>query len=147
MKWSGAVLTVLLLVVWVGSAWWGCTLFVPTSLMASVIGGRLYIEHREPASFLWSKVQWDGPYRTSFQFGWWFARQTLSNPGGSVTTTTSIPLWSPVVVLGAPTVMLWYRDRRRQPGLCIACGYDLRGADHNVCPECGSPCNEPRRIT
>ncbi len=27
---------------------------------------------------------------------------------------------------------------RRKRGLCINCGYDLRGAEHEVCPECGA---------
>ena len=27
---------------------------------------------------------------------------------------------------------------RRKRGHCIKCGYDLRGAEHEVCPECGS---------
>ncbi len=26
---------------------------------------------------------------------------------------------------------------RRKRGCCIKCGYDLRGAEHEVCPECG----------
>lgn len=26
---------------------------------------------------------------------------------------------------------------RRKRGLCIKCAYDLRGTEHNVCPECG----------
>jgi len=26
---------------------------------------------------------------------------------------------------------------RRKRGLCIKCGYDLRGAEHAACPECG----------
>ncbi|MEE9128822.1 MAG: hypothetical protein V3T84_02305 [Phycisphaerales bacterium] len=26
---------------------------------------------------------------------------------------------------------------RRKRGLCINCGYDLRGAEHEACPECG----------
>ncbi len=26
---------------------------------------------------------------------------------------------------------------RRKRGRCIKCGYDLRGAEHTVCPECG----------
>ena len=28
---------------------------------------------------------------------------------------------------------------RRRRGHCIKCGYDLRGTEHEVCPECGSP--------
>ncbi|MCH8152706.1 MAG: hypothetical protein IH830_10090 [Planctomycetes bacterium] len=27
---------------------------------------------------------------------------------------------------------------RRKRGLCVACGYDLRHADHDACPECGA---------
>ena len=27
---------------------------------------------------------------------------------------------------------------RRKRGLCVKCGYDLRGAEHDVCPECGA---------
>ncbi len=27
---------------------------------------------------------------------------------------------------------------------CKACGYDLRGAKHEVCPECGTTPNDPR---
>ena len=30
------------------------------------------------------------------------------------------------------------RHIRRKRGLCVACGYDLRHADHDVCPECGT---------
>ncbi len=26
---------------------------------------------------------------------------------------------------------------RRKRGLCVACGYDIRHAEHDVCPECG----------
>ncbi len=29
------------------------------------------------------------------------------------------------------------RVSRRKRGRCIQCGYDLRGAEHEVCPECG----------
>ncbi len=30
-----------------------------------------------------------------------------------------------------------HRVIRRKRGRCIKCGYDLRGAEHDVCPECG----------
>ena len=32
------------------------------------------------------------------------------------------------------------RVLRRKRGRCIKCGYDLRGAEHEVCPECGAAC-------
>ena len=30
------------------------------------------------------------------------------------------------------------RHIRRKRGHCLKCGYDLRGAEHEVCPECGA---------
>ncbi len=33
------------------------------------------------------------------------------------------------------------RHIRRKRGLCVSCGYDLRHADHEVCPECGAGAN------
>ncbi|MCH8823743.1 MAG: hypothetical protein IH984_09580 [Planctomycetes bacterium] len=35
------------------------------------------------------------------------------------------------------------RTIRRKRGLCIQCGYDLRGTDHIVCPECGTKLSPP----
>ncbi len=35
----------------------------------------------------------------------------------------------------------WYGELRHlirpKRGLCVACGYDIRHADHDACPECG----------
>ncbi|MEE8156294.1 MAG: hypothetical protein V3T53_15175 [Phycisphaerales bacterium] len=40
-----------------------------------------------------------------------------------------------LLVCGPREVRRWLRKRR---GLCITCGYDLRGTEHAVCPECGA---------
>ena len=32
------------------------------------------------------------------------------------------------------------RTVRRRRGLCVTCAYDLRGAEHEACPECGQEC-------
>lgn len=33
----------------------------------------------------------------------------------------------------------WRRRRRARSGLCVVCGYNLRGNLSGVCPECGTP--------
>ena len=56
--------------------------------------------------------------------------------------TIVIPYWCPAfAALGAGTLLLWHRPRTR-PGLCPACGYDLR-ATPNRCPECGHVASPP----
>ena len=57
------------------------------------------------------------------------------------------PLWPGFAInMAFYAVLLWMlwlspfvvrRVIRRKRGLCIKCGYDLRGAEHEVCPECG----------
>jgi len=37
------------------------------------------------------------------------------------------------------------RGWRRRRGLCTTCAYDLRGAEHERCPECGNQVAETRR--
>jgi len=49
-----------------------------------------------------------------------------------------IPLWVPFCIVLLPTAAAWVRDwRRRPPGHCPACGYDLTGNVSGRCPECG----------
>lgn len=51
----------------------------------------------------------------------------------------SIPLWMPLLALGAPTLWLCrYRRRRKIVGRCDQCGYDLTGNLSGQCPECGT---------
>jgi predicted RNA-binding Zn-ribbon protein involved in translation (DUF1610 family) len=54
-----------------------------------------------------------------------------------------LPLWCVVCALGMPAIGLWYADwqrrKRRRPGHCSRCGYDLTGNVSGRCPECGGP--------
>ncbi len=54
-------------------------------------------------------------------------------PGFAINTFSyAAILW--LLILGPFTAR---RKIRRKRGMCIKCGYDLRGTDHNKCPECG----------
>jgi hypothetical protein len=137
-KWGGAVLTVLLLVVWVGSAryeacadyWPACTLHV--------CGGN-------------AAVMWDNPWtpvpviRDSFirehvlPFQWWFSLRRMNQVRStSITTAISVPLWFLAILTAMPSFLIWRHDRKRDPNACSKCGYSRTGlpADR-ACPECG----------
>ena len=65
-----------------------------------------------------------------------------ANPLGTPTwggKGTSVRLLPVLLLLALPTVILWYRGRRRfTPPNCTKCGYDLTGNESGVCPECGT---------
>lgn len=50
----------------------------------------------------------------------------------------SLPMWMLVLFFGMwPAIWLFRRRRRRGPGYCPSCGYDLRATPQR-CPECGA---------
>lgn len=55
----------------------------------------------------------------------------------------TMPLWIPLflfAVLPSCALLKYHHHRRRRkPGLCVNCGYNLRGLTEARCPECGTP--------
>ena len=69
--------------------------------------------------------------------GFAFRGGDATGDGASGPRLVFFPLWLPAMLL-AVLPALWLRRRRRlKPGLCPACGYDLR-ATPGRCPECGT---------
>ena len=65
----------------------------------------------------------------------------VRKPSRSRCEIMGIPLWLPFLIFGATTgfirtVSRVSRRKRRKLGLCLKCGYDLRGSSER-CPECG----------
>ena len=44
-----------------------------------------------------------------------------------------------IAIAGVGTFRAWRGAARLRKGLCLKCGYDLRAAASDCCPECGSP--------
>lgn len=92
-----------------------------------------------------SRILYNGSQRllrTLWWTDWSFTGATMT--AGSVTTKAYVlPLW--ILLAGTVAIALILPRRRFAPGTCRACGYDLRGAAHKVCPECGAGNNQPAR--
>lgn len=85
-------------------------------------------------------------FRHGFQWGGWTSRQprarlylysqvfTIAFPQWAVTAICSVV---PCVWASRCILLRLRRFRRRNAGLCIVCGYDLRGQE-GICPECGT---------
>src|SRR5437773_2597147 len=85
MKWTGAVVTVLLVIVWVGSGWWGVSVVAPP-ISVNVLDGALVIGWPTGHEFDFNGFLATDP------FIWWGGLGTVTLLGVSVNLLT-IPIW------------------------------------------------------
>ena len=74
--------------------------------------------------------------------GWW-SREWLIDAGVDPYGGGHlfVGAWLPLLVLAGAVWLLarpMIRARRRRPGSCVTCGYDLTGNTSGRCPECGT---------
>ena len=142
-KWGGAALTVLLLVVWIGSCWLSVRYVHPGSswdarwwTAMQVRSGRA--QHLQtPPSFL----QTD-PGMSTIKTEPHTLEMRFEHSSGPRLRYWYVPLWPAALLSLLATAAAWRADatylRRVRVGLCPACGYDRVGlAVGAVCPECG----------
>jgi hypothetical protein len=163
-KWGGAVVTVLLVVVWVGSAWGSLNVGAGPLGQTLLAGGRYRwlrtdLPGRpgaswgcsfEPGTNSWVWIyQWDSNrrMRTRVVLCWERTPQSLF---------VLLVAWFPPLLAALPTAAAWWLDvqarRRARLNLCPKCTYDRAGiAGDAKCPECGCggtsgrpASNEPR---
>jgi hypothetical protein len=71
--------------------------------------------------------------------GFWYLRD--SDHSNSRVWNVSVPLWFLVCLSAVLPMLRALRRKRKLPGLCPACGYDLRASPER-CPECGRVSSE-----
>ena len=148
-KWAGLGVCCLILTVW------GLTVdFVGGPRLEVTYHGSLSTTTLKHGGVVWWDVRRvDAPHRLSFDrlpaVEWpWRQRFGLDLPDtGSLTPVGGrfvySPLWPFLCLLGVPTVVLFWRDRRPKPGHCRKCGYNLTGNVSGVCSECGEATTRP----
>ncbi len=82
----------------------------------------------------------------SIEGGIWFPTWQSGKLSGETMTTVVLPLWITSAFFGAIFAFsyllpLHRRRKRKKIGLCVKCGYDLRGSNDR-CPECGTGISE-----
>lgn len=139
------LLCVATVALWVRSYWRGDTAYKWDGADAISVSSR-----RGGIDF--ERVTMPQPFTSDWQWlssrdpppGWRFANHWLLGFGyrnaavaGGRVADVIIPYWAILVAATLlPAIVLHRRRRRHQPGLCPACGYDLR-ATPDRCPECG----------
>jgi hypothetical protein len=148
LRWAGAAVTMLLLVLWIGSGWIGTTLATTKTSFVAVWTGQVYVAIGDvPLPMSAGDMEWGRTKRyTLYWYG--FARPLVN--GGLI----CVPLW-PLIAVAAcsmylswrPELLRWLRSRR---GHCPGCNYDRAGLPPAaLCPECAFqpakpvPCASP----
>ncbi len=130
-KWVGVAACAFLLCGWIGTFWSAFgyqARTVVVNLSVGCIEVSVYPNGMPTQGWF---AAWQ-PYEAR-----WLPRLIHGRFKTSRTTHLFVPLWVPLLVVGAATILAFRHDRRFAPGHCRTCGYNLRGAEHAVCPECG----------
>ena len=93
--------------------------------------GCVFLTNNAPKLAAWYFVGFETHWLPDYNSGLWTRSYYLS-----------IPLWIPSVAfimlgMGCVVPPACRRRKRRKLGLCLKCGYDLRGSKER-CPECGT---------
>ena len=129
-KWVGVVACVLLVCGWIGTSW--STFGYQTSTVSIGLWGGCFETSVYPAG-----LPTQGWFASGHPYeAYWLTRFFHGRLLGVQTTHLFVPLWIPLVVVGFVSIALWRHDRRRPPGHCQKCGYDLTGNTSGACPEC-----------
>ena len=155
-KWGCAAVTVLLVVVWIGSGWGYASWSSPRGDHAAVFGGMARVRFvldeqvvRNPPPLAPGedrRRQWIGPAGWDWRFrfdGTPRHESRFEFRAIDGFELVDVPIWPLPVCTGAMWLWAWRRDLvtryRNSVKHCPKCNYDRTGlASGAVCPECGS---------
>jgi hypothetical protein len=136
-KWGGAVVTVLLVVVWIVSLQRWFERDGPSLTVSAHRGSLVFVlmDGGQGPPSGWG----GGSYRKAPAVAWGWS---VTHPRSGMAIWT-VPFWCPTLVAAIGTVVAWRLDaharRRARQSLCPKCHYDRAGiAAGAKCPECGS---------
>ena len=154
LKWVGLAMSGVVVLAWVISRATSIMVDPTKSLRVAIYGGGVrYAIWRPGRTDDLVGVVWIQTPPKAEKQGWylcevygaeatrWLPSVGVSDPAlrGTIVHTAYIPFWMLLALVGLPTAILWYRDRRWPKGRCQSCGYDLTGNVSGICPECGEP--------
>ncbi len=143
-KWGGAVVSALLVVVWVASGWLDVRWEDPEGHRVSVHGGEFWIARGYPR---YHQLPWSGKGISMRTHAWSLYPQRPLDWAGPRTSKVdwmfSCALWFPASIALLAALTAWHLDtlarRRTRIGLCPKCSYNRTGLPPaSVCPECGA---------
>ncbi len=126
-KWVGVAACALLLCGWIGTFFSAFGYQTKTVVVDLAVGCFELVSYPNGMPTQGWFAAWQ-PYEA-----YWLPRITY----GTIGTHFFVPLWIPLVVVAAATILAFRHDRRFGPGDCQECGYDLRDDFTTGCPECG----------
>lgn len=155
LKWIATAVCMLVVGVWILSIWWWVSV-AKAPLIFQIDSGSL---HFMDAPLFWElqdfhareQGRWRGRWQDQAH-DWSWAIEQYGHPanlaercglrlpswhGDPSFASLRVPFWLVLAVCLLPTIWLWRRDRRIEPGYC-GCGYNLTGNVSGVCPECGT---------
>jgi hypothetical protein len=138
-KWGGAAVTVLLVVVWIGSGWWTLSWRCSSAIGFTVNSGSFMVRCAKQGGAQGAvNAGWFGGYLES-GLRWWVDWDNTPR-----SWAIFVPLWLPAIAALVVTTLAWRLDtlarRRAKLNLCPTkgCDYDRTGlAIGAACPECG----------
>jgi hypothetical protein len=142
-KWGGAAVTLLLVVVWIGSGWW-TVLWAPSNSISAgagqgcvsfAVGKMMSLTPTGPVS----PPDFQCWHHPSMSFAWRWTPEWFEF--GEMREIT-VPIWALIVIACATSAYAWRVDavarRQARLNLCPKCNYDRAGiAAGAACPECG----------